>query len=134
MCRGSRSTVRALWRKTEMLIGSRDLYLALTAPLFPATLLCMATREQLRQAARIGAAVRKGDSDWGRWMRRRKGTQAMRRSYPTLWRVWAANGNRARWGLPLLPVPSVEPGRVKAESEVRVQRGGSKAQRGGSGK
>src|SRR3990167_3576226 len=79
-----------------------------------------------QRGGRISTAARRGDSEWGRWMLRRRGWLAMTRAYPTLHKLWLANAGRRLHGLPPLPVPAVEPGRAQPESEVRVQRGRSK--------
>jgi len=76
-------------------------------------------------AARIGAAQRRGDSAWGAYMRRRKGWVAQQTSYPGLVKLWRANANRVRLGLPPLPVPDTSLIRARPASQVTVQRGQS---------
>jgi hypothetical protein len=69
-------------------------------------------------------AARKGDSAWGRKMLRRRGFLRQQALYPTLAPVWIANATRARQGLPLLPIPSLEPLRRAPDTgSVVVQRG-----------
>src|SRR5262245_24046633 len=67
-----------------------------------------------REAARMGrlgglktGAARAGDSEWGQWMRRRRGGRTQKLCYPTFWPLWLENARRAKRGLPLLPIPEV---------------------------
>lgn len=84
------------------------------------------TRLSTRQAQRLGrlggkvsAADRKGNSQWGRRMQRKRAARARKQHYPELSKEWARNANRARWGKPL---PDVMGLMRPPASEVRVWR------------
>ena len=73
---------------------------------------------------RIGSlaigALRRGDSEWGRRLRRMKGAKHMRKLYPGLAPVWAANGLAVAHGLETVPVPEV-PAEVMNPYSVKVR-------------
>jgi hypothetical protein len=86
----------------------------------------LVSKRQAQLLGRLGgkasAADRKGNSEWGRRMQRKRAAKAQKRHYPDLVRKWAHNAAYARWGKPLEPVPLVMTPKATADREARQLR------------